>query len=225
MNAAITVAAKTHCGRVRPINEDSYLVPEGDSLALVADGMGGHRAGEVASSMAAEAIRHLEAQPLPPNVEPRRCDVLADTPDEPYDAMVFCFFGRTDEILSAARRQCTGTVAVLKRCGRDHRFSRGKDHPRQGFEELCRELEEKGIPYQSRVLELDMGQPFRSLEDAAVFFRTHSRDDPAELTPEALQSRLQRRDDPEFPWYFPVNEPIGLLWFQACEIPDKEKER
>ena len=91
--------------------------------------------------------------------------------------------------------------------------------------ELCRELEEKGIPYQSRVLELDMGQPFRSLEDAAVFFRTHSRDDPAELTPEALQSRLQRRDDPEFPWYFPVNEPIGLLWFQACEIPDKEKER
>ena len=92
-------------------------------------------------------------------------------------------------------------------------------------EELCRELEEKGIPYQSRVLELDMGQPFRSLEDAAVFFRTHSRDDPAELTPEVLQSRLQRRDDPEFPWYFPVNEPIGLLWFQACEIPDKEKER
>ena len=72
---------------------------------------------------------------------------------------------------------------------------------------------------------VDMGQPFRSLEDAAVFFRTHSRDDPAELTPEALQSRLQRRDDPEFPWYFPVNEPIGLLWFQACEIPDKEKER
>lgn len=86
-------------------------------------------------------------------------------------------------------------------------------------------LKEKGILYQSRVLELDMGQPFRSLEDAAVFFRTHSRDDPAELTPEALQSRLQRRDDPEFPWYFPVNEPIGLLWFQACEIPDKEKER
>ena len=91
----------------------------------------------VAADLSAEAIRHLEAQPLPPNVEPRRCDVLADTPDEPYDAMVFCFFGRTDEILSAARRQCTGTVAVLKRCGRDHRFSRGKDHPRQGFEELC----------------------------------------------------------------------------------------
>ena len=52
------VVAKTHCGRVRPINEDRYLVPEeGDSIVLVADGMGGHKAGEVASETAAQTIR------------------------------------------------------------------------------------------------------------------------------------------------------------------------
>ncbi|UQT47269.1 class I SAM-dependent methyltransferase [Flavonifractor plautii] len=162
-------------------------VRRGVRARRVESGAGPYCRAVVAADLSAEAIRHLEAQPLPPNVEPRRCDVLADTPDEPYDAMVFCFFGRTDEILSAARRQCTGTVAVLKRCGRDHRFP-GEGPPRQGFEELCRELEEKGIPYQSRVLELDMGQPFRSLEDAAVFFRTHSRDDPAELTPRSCKA-------------------------------------
>lgn len=71
-----------------------------------------------------------------------------------------------------------------------------------------------------------MGQPFRSLEDAAVFFRTHSRDDPGGAAPpRPCKAAFSGRDDPEFPWYFPVNEPIGLLWFQACEIPDKEKER
>ena len=48
--------------------------------------------------------------------------------------------------------------AVLVLCGGE---TRAKN--------LHRLLEEKGIPYQSRVLELDMGQPFRSLEDAAVF--------------------------------------------------------
>ena len=52
------VVAKTHCGKVRPINEDRYLVPEeGDSIVLVADGRGGHKAGEVASETAARTIR------------------------------------------------------------------------------------------------------------------------------------------------------------------------
>ena len=52
------VVVKTHCGKVRPINEDRYLVPEeGDSIVLVADGMGGHKAGEVASETAAQTIR------------------------------------------------------------------------------------------------------------------------------------------------------------------------
>ena len=51
------VVACTHRGNVRPINEDSFLMPENDGLVLVADGMGGHQAGEVASAMAASAIR------------------------------------------------------------------------------------------------------------------------------------------------------------------------
>lgn len=115
----------------------SQVLPPGARVCDAGCGLGGlslalapYCGAVVAADLSAEAIRHLEAQPLPPNVEPRRCDVLADTPDEPYDAMVFCFFGRTDEILSAARRQCTGTVAVLKRCGRDHpAFPGGRTTP------------------------------------------------------------------------------------------------
>lgn len=43
-------------GRVRERNEDSFLFDETLSLAIVADGMGGHRAGEVASQMTIELI-------------------------------------------------------------------------------------------------------------------------------------------------------------------------
>ncbi|HEU4963084.1 MAG TPA: Stp1/IreP family PP2C-type Ser/Thr phosphatase [Bacilli bacterium] len=58
-------AAKTHIGLVRQLNEDGYAVQadlEPFGVAVIADGMGGHLAGEVASSLAVEtAIGHITA--------------------------------------------------------------------------------------------------------------------------------------------------------------------
>jgi protein phosphatase len=51
--------ALTHPGQVRTSNEDAFLV-EGH-LFVVADGMGGHNAGEVASEMAVESLRRAAA--------------------------------------------------------------------------------------------------------------------------------------------------------------------
>src|ERR1700682_1379382 len=46
----------THVGRQRQHNEDTYLVADEAHLYLVADGMGGHAAGEIASRIAVDAI-------------------------------------------------------------------------------------------------------------------------------------------------------------------------
>ncbi len=57
MTVEIRVGATTDVGRVRDHNEDGFLVAEDLGLIAVADGMGGHRGGEVASATALEALR------------------------------------------------------------------------------------------------------------------------------------------------------------------------
>jgi PPM family protein phosphatase len=46
----------SHVGRQRQHNEDSFLVADQAHLFLVADGMGGHAAGEIASRIAVDSI-------------------------------------------------------------------------------------------------------------------------------------------------------------------------
>jgi serine/threonine protein phosphatase PrpC len=70
-------AAQSHVGRVRKENQDAYGVFPELGFFVVADGLGGHRAGEVASHLAVDTLRATLASTddddLTPVTDPRGC--------------------------------------------------------------------------------------------------------------------------------------------------------
>jgi len=75
---ALEIAVRTDPGRIRSQNEDAVFADASLGIAILADGMGGYNAGEVASGMATTLLANNFAQLLP-SVFPqgaRSCDGL-----------------------------------------------------------------------------------------------------------------------------------------------------
>ena len=60
-------SGKTDKGSVRLVNEDSFLIDEENKLFIVADGMGGHEAGDVASRMLVNRVQQFLSGKLQEN--------------------------------------------------------------------------------------------------------------------------------------------------------------
>ncbi|MBY0314293.1 MAG: Stp1/IreP family PP2C-type Ser/Thr phosphatase [Bdellovibrionales bacterium] len=79
MDITLTSFGQTDVGLKRPKNEDSFLVDDSIGLFIVADGMGGHKGGDLASSMAVEILRAVVSHSIKRNTgffSPR--DILID---------------------------------------------------------------------------------------------------------------------------------------------------
>lgn len=86
---ALEFAWRTHRGVVRKSNEDAVAVHPEHHLAIVADGVGGANAGEVASGMAVELIGARFIKRAPSRAEPRIAQLLTEAAvDEANGAIV-----------------------------------------------------------------------------------------------------------------------------------------
>jgi serine/threonine protein phosphatase PrpC len=99
MTLSLRVAARTDVGRVRTGNEDTVLAAPEELIVAVADGMGGHQAGEVASATAMAAfVDHLH-----------RGDSVGDAITRANDAV----YAKASEDLSLRGMGTTLTAAVV----------------------------------------------------------------------------------------------------------------
>ena len=133
--------------------------------------------------------------------------------------MVFCLFGGTDEILDIAARQCGGTALVVRRDFRQHQFSSGVRMAGHTAADMEQELRRRGLTCTLRRFTLELGQPFRSVEDALAFFRLYSRDGTVPARQE-LEARLEPSPWPDYPLYLPNPKPLCLLAIPAGQLKE-----
>ena len=152
-----------------------------------------------------------------------RCGGIDETvPAAPYNAMVFCFFGGSHQILKLAKQQCSGDIFVFTRNYTHHRFSAGNlPSGWEGYPELRALLEAWKIPFRQETFSLEFGQPFRNLSDAKLFFQLYSKDsDKSLLTDEFLKGKLQETGRADFPLYLPQEKQLAFLHFSVKDIPE-----
>lgn len=149
-------------------------------------------------------------------------NIYSFTPVEKYDVMVFCFFGKMEEIVRIARKQCKGDLFIFKRNYVNKRFAVG-EYPAgdNSFANAVDWLKTRRVPFASDTLSLEMGQPFRSREDARRFFSLYHPGNGADITDAFLDSRLIETGRQDFPLYLPQKREVGCLRFQAADLPEE----
>ena len=104
----------TSVGMERENNEDYYLMNQAKNLFIVADGMGGHNAGEVASMNATEAVNDYFSPELLTAIQGDRIKINDELND--------CLYAANQKILDMAQQKsglqgmgCTLVVALVER--------------------------------------------------------------------------------------------------------------
>jgi len=207
------------------LHSDMHICDAGSGLGYLSLAMAPHARRVTAIEKHPDAAKVLEENCLRlgiSNIHTCCGDVEKSLPDEKYDAMVFCFFGQSRQILHLARQQCRGRIFVFTRNYRNHRFSAGAHVAGwEGFPEFTALLQKQEIAFCAETFQAEYGQPFRDWNDARRFFELYSKDpNKAVITEDFLKEKVAETGQESFPLYMPHKKNVAFITFLAKDIPD-----
>jgi len=109
-NRKIDAFGLTDVGQVREHNEDSIDWDTERGMFILADGMGGHNAGEVASALAIESIKHALYDVLTPEIMNSE---IVDYNDALYEAITYANTEIFEQALENTEYAGMGTTLVM----------------------------------------------------------------------------------------------------------------
>ena len=206
------------------LSSNAHVCDAGCGLGFTSLALARHCARVTAVDTSREALNVLcgnIASEKIENIDIVERDLFSMEPEQPYDAMLFCFFGRLEETLSAAKAQCAGTIYLVKKNWLNHRFTPGEMPLRRfTFQQTLLELDARKIPYRAETFPIEMGQPFRSIDDAFLFFETYRQEgDDEDIAPEKVKRLLRATDSDVFPYFLPANRTLGIVAVDVRDIP------
>lgn len=169
------------------------------------------------------------------NVKPILADVASHHPNAPYDLMVFCLSASLESALAIARKRRAGGLIVINKIHRKMEADRPQDRRARNvgerpivydFERSVAEARACGIACDATQIVLEFGQPFRTLEDAALYFGMfRTRSYPEGISSSELEGMLERTGDPVFPYYLSIRRHLALFSIDiAASKPARERE-
>jgi len=146
-----------------------------------------------------------------------RLAALEDITEETWDVVTMSFFGVNEKILEKALLLATRRLLIFMH-GRPEKtgpLSIINDDKTFNVSEVESYLKEKNYSYKKNVMEMQFGQPFKSIGDIHSFLSSYNSGDDFEKRMTDAEERIIKTNRFDYPYYLPKSISVALFIISA----------
>jgi SAM-dependent methyltransferase len=144
---------------------------------------------------------------------------LEDITDEMWDVVLLSFFGVNEYVLKKVLPLANRRLLIFIHGRPDTAvpFSAEKDGNTFTVSEMEKFLKEKNYSYKKNVMEMQFGQPFKSIGDIHSFLSSYDGGDDFEKRKMDAEERIIKTNRIDYPYYLPKSISVALFIISALQ--------